>query len=162
MHKNFKPALKDCTDVCKFETWLRFYFVQEKGKELIINIPQKTLEHINSQYEYLSKLAQQLNNAVITPEKSKTAVTHFINQTLDGVKYQPGLIQQVLDSKDFTTELSAFNIWVNAHEDQLDQRVMDFQEWMQFFEAWKRTEKGQNTLLGLSTPETVHTTTTTQ
>ena len=162
MQKKFKAALKDATDVCKFENWLRFYFVQEQGNDLIIHIPDETLEHINNKYEYLSKLAEKLNNDTITPEKSQSVVTHFISETLDGVKYGTGLIQQVLDSKDFMAELSAFNIWVNAHEDQLDERVMDFEEWMQLFEAWKRTEKGHNTLLGLLTPATVHSTETTQ
>ena len=161
MQKYFKAALKDATDICKFENWLRFYFVQVQGEDLLISVPQETLEHIREKYDYLAKLAEKLNNEPITPEKSQTAVTHFINETLDGPKYKPGLIQKVLDSKDFMAELSAFNIWVNAHEEQLDERVMDFEEWMQLFEAWKRTDKGQNTLLGLSTPKTVHKTETT-
>lgn len=62
------------------------------------------------------------------------------------------MVPSVLNSKSFEIEVSVFHLWVSAHEDQLDEKVFDFKEWMQLFEAWKRTEKGQNVLSTLHSP----------
>jgi hypothetical protein len=43
-------------------------------------------------------------------------------------------------------------MWVEAHSDQLESQVFDFKEWMQLFEAWKRTEKGQYLINQLNNP----------
>jgi len=48
--------------------------------------------------------------------------------------------------------MQIFHMWVEAHQDQLEESVLDFKEWMQLFEAWKRTEKGQNLLNQMNNP----------
>lgn len=147
MQKNFKEALKDTTDICKFEFWIRFYFSREgEGEELEIHIPDETMEHIRREYSELAGLAEKMNNASITPEKNRKTIIDYISSNLDGPKYSPALVPQVLNSKTFEAEMSAFHIWANAHQEELDARAMDFREWMQLFEAWKRTEEGRSML----------------
>ncbi len=148
MASKFKNALKDVTDICKFETWLRFYFTQESNTQLAIEIPEETLQHIHNAYPFLAELAQTYNNKPITPESAQRDTVEFIYHKLDGQAHEYGAVAQVLNSKSFSNEISVFNMWVQAHEDQLDQKVMDFVEWMQLFEAWKRTETGQSILAG--------------
>jgi radical SAM superfamily enzyme YgiQ (UPF0313 family) len=150
MQKDFKEALKDTTDICKFEFWIRFYFVQEKeGGELEVHIPEETMDHIRREYSELAGLAEKMNDTVITPEKNRKTIIDHISSTLDGPKYSPSLVPQVLNSKTFEAEMSAFHIWANAQQEELDSRIMDFREWMQLFEGWKRTEEGRNMLARL-------------
>ncbi len=161
MQKKFKQALKDITDICKFEHWLRFYFLQETDQQLQLVIPEKALEHINQNYERLSGLAREMNQHFLTPEISQKMMIEYIGKTLDGPVYDHDLVNSILNSKTFEAEITAFHIWSDVHADQLEHEVKDFQEWMQLFEAWKRTEKGQNLLQSLQTPSS-NTTETTQ
>lgn len=161
MQDAFKQALKDITDICKFEHWLRFYFLQESEQQLQLVIPDEALNHINESYERLSGLAHAMNHQFLTPEISQKMMIEYIGKTLDGPVYDHTLVNSVLNSKSFEAEITAFHIWSDAHADQLEHEVKDFQEWMQLFEAWKRTEKGQNLLQSLKTPSS-NTTETTQ
>jgi len=144
----FKNALKEISDVIKFEMWLRFYFSSQgsEGDSVVLKIPDEVMEHIKKEYELLYELAKGLNNKKISPEISQRAVIDFILRKLEGKKFPPAMVPSVLNSKSFEIEVSVFHLWVSAHEDQLDEKVFDFKEWMQLFEAWKRTEKGQNVL----------------
>ncbi|WP_461832993.1 hypothetical protein [Desulfothermus sp.] len=150
----FKYALKEISDVIKFEMWLRFYFASQgsEGDFVVLKVPNEVMEHIKKEYELLYELANELNNKKITPEISQRAVTDFILRKLEGKKFPPAMVPSVLNSKSFEVEVSVFHLWVSAHEDQLDEKVFDFKEWMQLFEAWKRTEKGQNVLSTLHSP----------
>ena len=152
MQDTFKQALKDITDICKFEHWLRFYFLQETDRQLQLVIPDEALKRINQTYERLSGLAHEMNHYFLTPETSQKMMIEYIGKTLDGPVYDHALVNSVLNSKTFEAEITAFHIWSDVHADQLEQEVRDFQEWMQLFEAWKRTEKGQNLLQSLKTP----------
>ncbi|GAB6888372.1 hypothetical protein JCM13304A_18710 [Desulfothermus okinawensis JCM 13304] len=150
----YKYALKEITDVIKFEMWLRFYFASQGSdpNTVILKVPEEVMEHIEQEYDILFELAKELNNKKITPETSQKAVTNFILRKLEGKKFPPAMVPSVLNSKSFEIEVSVFHLWVSAHEDQLDEKVFDFKEWMQLFEAWKRTEKGQNVLSTLHSP----------
>ena len=150
MKSDFKKALKDVTDICKFEHWIRFYYLQKKGEELQVNIPDKSMEYLKKEYSELSKLAEKMNNITITPEVSQQILGEFIGTTLDGAIHDSQMVHSVLSSKSFETEITLFHMWVDAHEDQLDDGVIDFKEWMKLFEAWKRTEKGQNMIQSLT------------
>ncbi len=158
MQNDFKQVLKEVTDVCKFEHWLRFYFTQEKDENLFLDIPENIVEHIKKEYPNLSGLADKINQEIITPEKSQNWIIGFISQNLDRKKYDdnPSLIPRILNSKSFEVEITAFHLWVNAHEDQLEEKVMDFKEWMELFEAWKRTERGQDILGQLHSTSVPH------
>lgn len=152
MTDTFKSALKDITDACKFELWLRFYFTQEEeGQELRLEVPEDIMSHIKQEYPQLSDMAEKMNGEVISPEKTQQTLIRHISQSLSGESYEPAMMPSVLNSKSFEVEMTSFHMWVNAHEDQLEEKVYDFKEWMEFFEAWKRTEKGQNTLSRLHT-----------
>lgn len=152
--EKFKKALKEICDVLKFEMWLRFYFATSGGNDgsIVLNIPEEILAHIQKEYEALYKLANELNGKKLTPEISQRAVLDFILKNLEGEKFSHDVIPSVLNSKAFEIEISVFHLWVSAHEDQLDEKVYDFRDWMQLFEAWKRTEKGQNVLSTLHSP----------
>lgn len=152
MHAQFKQALKDITDICKFEHWLRFYFLREVDQQFQLFIPEDVLEHLDRNYEHLSGLARVMNHQFLTPEISQKMMIEYIGKTLDGPVYDHALVNSILNSKTFEAEITAFHIWSDVHADQLEQEVKDFQEWMQLFEAWKRTEKGQNMLQTLRTP----------
>ncbi len=150
MKSDFKKALKDVTDICKFEHWIRFYYLQKKGEELQVDIPDDSMDYLKNEYSELSKLAEKMNNVTITPEISQQVLGEFIGTSLDGAVHDSQLVHSVLSSKSFETEITLFHMWVDAHEDQLDDEVIDFQEWMKLFEAWKRTEKGQHMIQSLT------------
>ncbi len=152
-HKKFKNALKDISDVCKFEMWLRFYFVEEKEDELFLEIPEEAMNHIKQEYVVLYELAEKMNHHSLTPDKSQRMVLEFIGEKFDGEKYNPSIIPSVLNSKSLEVELSLFYVWVKAFEKDLDEKIFSFKEWMELFEAWKRTEDGHRILDALYTPQ---------
>ena len=150
MKSDFKQALKDVTDICKFEHWIRFYYLQKKEDQLYVDIPDEAMEFLQQEYSHLSGLAEKMNHIVITPEISQQILGEFIGSSLDGRVHDSQMVHSILSSKSFETEITLFHMWVDAHEDQLDDEVIDFQEWMKLFEAWKRTEKGQNMIQSLT------------
>ena len=143
MADNFKQALKEITDISKFEMWLRFYFTKEADDGLILEIPQEVMQDLEQSYEILARLARKMDGQSLTPEKSRETVINHISSEMDGIRYKSHLIPSVLNSPSYEVELSLFHMWVSAHEDQLDDQVFTFEQWMQFYEAWKRTEQGQ-------------------
>ena len=143
MADNFKQALKEITDISKFEMWLRFYFTKEADDGLILKIPQEVMQDLEQSYEILARLARKMDGQSLTPEKSREIVINHISSEMDGIRYNSQLIPSVLNSPSYEVELSLFHMWVSAHEDQLDDQVFTFEQWMQFYEAWKRTEQGQ-------------------
>ena len=159
MSRNFKQALKEISDACKFELWLRFFFVVQDNEQLKISIPEQDLQHIRNNYPELSPLADKLNAQFITPEKSQKILVDFISHHLDGKKMDHSMVPSILNSKSFEVEMTAFHMWVEAHEQQLENDLQDFEDWMQSFEAWKRTEKGQNMLSTLGNVQQEHSTT---
>jgi len=143
MADDFKQALKEATDISKFEMWLRFYFTKENDEGLVLEIPEEIMQDLEQSYGILARLAAKMNGQPLTPEKSREAVINHISSELDGVHYRPELIPSVLNSPSYEVELSLFHMWVSAQENQLDEQVYSFEQWMQFYEAWKRTEEGQ-------------------
>ncbi|MFO7801543.1 MAG: hypothetical protein R6V55_04530 [Desulfovermiculus sp.] len=153
MANQFKQALKDVSDACKFEHWIRFYYMTKEGDSHKVQIPESDIAAIQQELPLLAGLAVELNNEIMTPEKSQQKIHKFIQNRLDGERYDINRILSVLNSKSFQVEMRTFHMWVEAHEDQLEERVMSFTEWMQFFEAWKRTGQGQDILQSLSAPQ---------
>ncbi len=153
MADQFKQALKEITDICKFEYWLRFYYMIKEGDEHKLDIPESDVRTMEQDLPSLAGLAANLNKEIMTPEKSQQKLIEYIKSRLDGEKFDITRILSVLNSKSFQVEMQAFHIWVEAHEDQLEENPMNFPEWMQLFEAWKRTGKGQDVLQTLTAPE---------
>ncbi len=157
MERDFKQALKEISDVIKFEMWLRFYFARQGEDESVeLDVPDEVMEHIGKNYPLLYELARDLNHMEITPELSQKRVINFILTRLEGKRIRPMLIPSVLNSKSFEIEVSVFHMWVKANEDQLEEEVYDFKEWMQLFEGWKRTQKGQELLSTLHSTTSAH------
>ena len=153
MADQFKQALKEVTDICKFEYWLRFYYMTKEGDEHKLKILESDIQSMEQDIPFLAGLAAKLNDEIMTPEKSQQKLIEYIQSRLDGERYDITRILSVLNSKSFQVEMQAFHIWVEAHEDQLEENPMNFTEWMQLFEAWKRTGKGQDVLQTLTAPE---------
>ncbi|MEF8889608.1 MAG: hypothetical protein V5A14_06155 [Desulfohalobiaceae bacterium] len=143
MTDNFKQALKEVSDINKFEMWLRFYFTRESEEGLYLEIPREIMQDLEQSYGILARLAQKMDGQPLTPEKSQETVIKHISSELDGIRYSSQLIPSVLNSPSYEVELSLFHMWVSAHEDELEEQMYTFEQWMQLFEAWKRTEQGQ-------------------
>ena len=143
MTDNFKQALKETTDICKFEMWLRFYFTTEQDDGLVLRVPQEIMQDLESSYPVLHGLASKMDGQTITPEKSRETLINHISSELDGPRFSHELIPSVLNSPSFEVEMSLFHIWVGAQEQELEKEIYSFEQWMQFFEAWKRTEEGR-------------------
>ncbi|WP_027370359.1 hypothetical protein [Desulfovermiculus halophilus] len=153
MADQFKQALKDITDICKFEHWLRFTYMTKEGEEHKLSIPESDIAEMKRDLPLLAGLAEDMNNEIMTPDTSQQKLIAYIQNRLDGDRYDITRILSVLNSKSFQVEMQAFHMWVEAHEDQLETSLMNFTQWMQLFEAWKRTGKGQDVLQTLSSPQ---------
>ena len=74
MADDFKQALKEATDISKFEMWLRFYFTKENDEGLVLEIPEEIMQDLEQSYGILARLAAKMNGQPLTPEKSREAV----------------------------------------------------------------------------------------
>ena len=77
----------------------------------------------------------------LSPELSQRVVVEFLQLHMDGVKYPPAAINDVLDSKEFSVEMQLFDTWINLHEEQLMQKIYGFDTWMHIYREWKDTDK---------------------
>ncbi len=134
----FQKAVSDFLEVVIFESWLRFYFIEEMpdGENLEIRLPEKSLERIRELYPSLYPLAQKMNCKPVDFEISRRAVlTHIIDE-LDGASLPKGEAGQILQSSEFQTRLNLFHVWEQLHEDQLDQGFIEFGAWQNLFAKW--------------------------
>lgn len=136
-----QEALKDVSEVLMFENWLRFYFIVEEKDKLFLRVPEKARDLIREKHEHLAGLVELLNDEEMDYQKSYESVCGFVASHLDGSKHQPGVCEGVLNSKAFKMEMQLFNLWVQAHEDQLDSTFVDFETWTQLFWDWKRSDE---------------------
>lgn len=66
MADQFKQALKDVTDICKFEFWLRFYYMIKEGDSHKIQLPESDVNLIQQDHPLLGGLATEINNEIMT------------------------------------------------------------------------------------------------
>ncbi len=137
----FMRAVKDLTEVMRFESWLRFYFVNPQGECVRLEVPEKACEQIKVRYPSLCGLVDRLNDQEITYESSTRAVCEFVAETIDGQKHQAGSMERVFDSPEFKTEMELFHTWLDSHESQLEQGFLDFEAWTRLFEEWKNSDQ---------------------
>ncbi|OBQ54887.1 hypothetical protein [Halodesulfovibrio spirochaetisodalis] len=138
----FSKAVKSISEVLIFENWLRFYFISEEDEgKLFIRIPEKADMRIRENWPHIHSLADELNNKEITPETSREAVIVHISNELDGNTMKPGMAERVLSSVTFQFEMHLFSMWVEGHEEQLDQSFLDFGNWLSMYSEWKQTDK---------------------
>lgn len=134
-------AMQDISELMQFENWIRFYFVREEADTLYVRIPDEALQRIEEDYPTYMSLVEALNNNPIDYETSMTTLCKQAVNIFEGDKYPLGIAGEVFDSKDFQAEMHLFNIWVQSHEEQLDQAFMEFKKWMEIFNEWKKDER---------------------
>ncbi len=144
MPKNFDNALMDAAEIMQFESWLRFYFIQEEGDALMLRVPEQAVEKIKENYEHLAPLLETMNDCEMTYENSVNTVCQFVVTSLDGNRYSSGVVGNVFDSPEFQREMKLFHIWTQVHEEQLEQAPMEFETWRKLFGEWKSSDKVQS------------------
>lgn len=127
--------------VVMFENWLRFYFIVEEGDKLFMRLPEKAMEQIKNRYASYYDLAEILNNAEVDHQTSLKAVCLNASSGGDGAPLNEKDLADVFDSPNFQLELQLFGSWVQGHEEQLDQRFMEFSEWLKAYTLWKNTDE---------------------
>ena len=137
----FAQAVKDATQVLRFEHWLRFNYLKEKDGKLVYGIPEESLARVREQYPNLQGLADIFNNEETDQERSTTTVCAFMAARLDGQAHPEGVISQVFDSPGFKIEMYLFSLWNQSHEGLLEQKELDFAEWERLYAEWRASEQ---------------------
>ncbi len=146
-------ALKEISEVFKFELWLRFYFIEEEDGKLRINLDDQVIEKMEKEYGHLARIASSLNRIELDPVVcQKTIVEHLMDE-FDGKKYEMGYIPKILDSAAFKTEIQLFNTWTQLYEEQLDKTTLSFGKWKELYDKWKRSESAEKIQLSLNMQE---------
>lgn len=136
-------ALIDTAKVFHFEFWLRYYFIQERDGQLFIELDDQQSKQMQAQFADYWELVERVQGLPLSPELSQQSVVEFLQLNIEGKKYPANTMVKVLDSKEFSVEMYLFDTWVNLHESQLMQKIYGFDYWMQAYEEWKNSEKGQ-------------------
>ena len=134
-------AVADVAEVMQFENWLRFYFVKDEDGTLYLRVPEQAQERITEKYPHLAPLMEEVKDTAVTYESSMNSVCEFVARNLDGEKFPMGTVSQIFGTPEFQTEMQLFNLWAQAHEDQLDQAFLDFAMWSELFQKWKSSEE---------------------
>ena len=134
-------ALVDVSHVFHFEFWLRYYFVEEKDGRLFITLNEEQRKQVHDQFSEYWELAERVEGVPLSFELSQRVVVEFLQLHMDGVKYPPAAINDVLDNKEFSVEMQLFDTWINLHEEQLMQKIYGFDTWMHIYGEWKDTDK---------------------
>lgn len=137
-------AINDIAEVVMFENWLRFYFIAEEDDKLVLRLPEKAMEQIKRRYAKFYDLADYLNNLEIDHSTSLKAVCMFVSGGSKDARLADDEIAKIFDNPAFHLELQIFSSWVQAHEEQLDRRFMEFSEWQKEYAAWKESEEVQD------------------
>ena len=131
-----KSAVKDALEIFQFDQWLRFYYVEEKGEELWIKVPDDVLASIKEDRPELYRFVDLVNDAPTDYKRSQENVCSYVAARLDGQKYEATVLPQVFDNATFKVEMYLFNVWMKMHEVHLDEEVMDFAGWVEMYEGW--------------------------
>jgi hypothetical protein len=149
----FEKTVTEVAEVFMFEHWMRFYFMETVGDDLVLSIPAKAMEKIAKDYPHMSGLAEMMNGQIMSPEHSQESICTYISMTLEQRQKDANAVSNVLNSPKLNAELYAFNLWVEANETQLEERFLDFATWKDFYTQWKSTEKGKEFVSTLITGE---------
>lgn len=136
-------AVTDVAEIVQFENWLRFYFLQERGDDLVMEIPEQALERIRAKHPGMAGLVEDLNGRNMDYQASCNAVCEYVATTIDGKAHPVGTAEKVFDLPEFQMEMKLFGVWAQAHEEQLDQGFLDFATWQELFEQWKASKEVQ-------------------
>lgn len=152
--KEFREAVEQALEAVMFESWLRFYFIEEQpaepatadagapepaGERLVIRVPEKGMARISELYPGLLPLAESMNGHEVDFETSRRAVCTFVLGHLDGKTMPRDMAAVVFSSAAFQIQLQLFHTWLQMHEDQLDQGFQEFGAWRNLFAQWRET-----------------------
>ena len=152
--KEFRNAVEQALEAVMFESWLRFYFIEElppatDGKNpddaadaeerLAIRVPEKGMARIRELYPNLLPLAESMNGHEVDFETSRRAVCTFVLGHLDGKTMPRDMAAVVFASATFQVELQLFHTWLQLHEAQLDEGFQEFGAWRNLFAQWRAT-----------------------
>ncbi len=136
-NKAFLRALEDVSEVFMFDQWLRFYFIHEEDKKLIVKVPKEVGDQVEKDFPVMKGLLDMFNNEEIDQQKSTNNVCAFIGARFDGTKYTGKIIPKVFDSKNFKIDTYLFSLWMKGHETYLESEVMTFGDWKELYAGWK-------------------------
>lgn len=157
----FAQNVEDVLEALMFENWIRFYFIAEKDeldeqgeKRLVIAIPDKGMDRIGELYPRLESLALGVNGREANFETSRKAICEYVLHELDGKSMERGTAASIFDTQAFQVGAQLFNIWVQAYEQRLDERFLDFGSWRRLFSEWRASEQGRDIelKLGINAP----------
>ena len=153
--KEFREAVEQALEAVMFESWLRFYFIEElppeatkaegeaeaadSAERLVIRVPEKGMARIAELYPHLLPLAESMNGHEVDFETSRRAVCTFVLGHLDGKTMPRDMAAVVFGSATFQIRLQLFHTWLQMHEDQLDQGFQEFGAWRTLFAQWRAT-----------------------
>jgi hypothetical protein len=149
-----KKIVVDLSAVVKFEQWMRFYFIKKDGDDLIIAPEPDHMNRIKTLYAEYYELAEAMCLVKMTPQTSQRLILDFIREHFDGKEYKSTQIHKALDSKEFSTEMYLFNMWLELHDNQLSEQIIGYDEWIGLYESWKNSEQGQKVLLSMESGST--------
>ena len=154
--QEFRDAVEQALEAVMFESWLRFYFIEEVPPEparpedgaanaadaaerLVIRVPEKGMARIGELYPNLLPLAESMNGHEVDFETSRRAVCTFVLGHLDGKTMPRDMAAVVFGSATFQIQLQLFHTWLQMHEDQLDRAFQEFGAWRTLFDQWRAT-----------------------
>ena len=143
MQEDTLEALKEITEVFKFELWLRFYFIQDNEGVMSINLSKEVLGQMENSYGHLAKLASNISSRELNPDVCQKVIVEHLMDHFDGKKYEIGYIPKILDTAAFKAEIQLFNTWAHLHEDQLDKNILNFNKWQELYDQWKQSENAR-------------------
>lgn len=146
----FKTAVNAVSEVMKFETWLRFYFIAEQGDQLRVDIPEGVLDDIRAKQPHLADMAERYNGLDMDYETSRQEICNFL---VGGVKdMDMDMIPRVMDSPELRLEMHLFHLWMTGHESILDEEFTDFGWWLENFANWRDSDEVQAFAKRMSAP----------
>ena len=147
--QEFRDAVEQALEAVMFESWLRFYFIEElpagspenaeDGERLCIKVPEKGMARIKELYPHLLPLAESMNGHEVDFETSRRAVCTFVLGHLDGKTMPRDMAAVVFASATFQIGLQLFHTWLQLHEAQLDEGFQEFGAWRTLFAQWRAT-----------------------
>lgn len=152
--EEFRAAVEQALEAVMFESWLRFYFIQEldsdtpdgkiadgaeQEERLAISVPEKGMARIAELYPGLLPLANAMNGHEVNFETSRRSVCTFVLEQLDGKTMPKDMAAVIFESSAFQVQLQLFHAWLQMHEDQLDQGFQEFGAWRNLFAQWRNT-----------------------
>ena len=157
--EDFQNAVNAVLEAVMFENWLRFYFISEKPDAplardgqpaLFIAVPVKGMERIGELYPHLLPMAEAMNGREVDFATSQRAVCGFVLDHLDGKVMPRNMAGVVFESATFQVRMQMFNPWVQLHEEQLDERFLEFGTWQRLFAEWRQTPPARELMEKLS------------